>query len=106
MELYYKSRHKNERTFISGFKRYDEDFKQSLVNLYQTGKTQSELCKDYRVSQTAFSKWIKQFSQVKLEDNTVMTAKQIQELQKRNAQLEEENLILKKASAIFMQNSK
>ncbi|MDU0409849.1 hypothetical protein N42HA_02892 [Lactococcus lactis] len=89
-------RHKNERTFISGFKRYDEDFKQSLVNLYQTGKTQSELCKDYGVSQTALSKWIKQFSQVKLEDNTVMTAKQIQELQKRNAQLEEENLILKK----------
>ncbi len=41
-----------------------------------------------------------------LEDNTVLTAKQIQELQKRNAQLEEENLILKKASAIFMQNSK
>lgn len=72
---------------MSGFKRYDEDFKQSLVNLYQTGKTQSELCKDYGVSQTALSKWIKQFSQVKLEDNTVMTAKQIQELQKRNAQL-------------------
>ena len=44
---------------MSGFKRYDEDFKQSLVNLYQTGKTQSELCKDYGVSQTAFSKWIK-----------------------------------------------
>ena len=91
---------------MSGFKRYDEEFKQSLVNLYQTGKTQSELCKDYGVSQTALSKWIKQFSQVKLEDNTVMTDKKIQELQKRNAQLEEENLILKKASAIFIQNSK
>lgn len=35
---------------MSGFKRYDEDFKQSLVNLYQTGKTQTELCKDYGVS--------------------------------------------------------
>lgn len=99
-------RHKNERTFMSGFKRYDEEFKQSLVNLYQTGKTQSELCKDYGVSPSALAKWIKQYSQVRLEDNTVLTAKQIQELQKRNAQLEEENLILKKASAIFMQNSK
>ena len=39
-------RQKNERTFMSGFKRYDEEFKQSLVNLYQTGKTQAELCKD------------------------------------------------------------
>ena len=27
---------------MSGFKRYDEDFKQSFVNLYQTGKTQTE----------------------------------------------------------------
>ena len=99
-------RHKNERTFMSGFKCYDEEFKQSLVTLYQTGKTQSELCKDYGVSVSALAKWIKQYSQVRLEDNTVLTAKQIQELQKRNAQLEEENLILKKASAIFMQNSK
>ena len=34
-----------------------------------------------------------------------LTAKQIQELQKRNAQLEEENLILKKAIAIFTPHS-
>ncbi len=44
---------------MSGFKRYDEEFKQSLVNLYQTGKTQSELCKDYGVSPSALAKWIK-----------------------------------------------
>ncbi|GAY71068.1 hypothetical protein FMV2238Y02_23130 [Streptococcus canis] len=81
---------------MSTFKRYDEEFKQSLVNLYQTGKTQSELCKDYGVSASALAKWIKQYSQVKLEDNSVLTTKQIQELQKRNAQLEEENLTLKK----------
>lgn len=43
-----------------------------------------------------FQKCIKQYSQVRLEDNTVLTAKQIQELQKKNTQLEEENLILKK----------
>ncbi|CAM3131038.1 Transposase [Lactococcus hircilactis] len=86
--------------------RYDEEFKQSLVNLYQTGKPQADLCRDYGVSSSALSKWIKQYSEVKLEDNTVMTAKQIRDLQKRLAQLEEENLILKKASAIFMQNSK
>jgi Transposase and inactivated derivatives len=74
-----------------GFKRYDEEFKQSLVNLYQIGKTQSELCKNYGIS--ALAKWIKQYSQVHLEDNTVLTAKQIQELQKMNSQLEEEILI-------------
>lgn len=75
----------------------------NTLSPHQTGKTQYELCKDYGVFQTALSKWIN--SQIKLKDNTVMTTKQIQELQKRSAQLEEENLILKKASAIFMQNS-
>ena len=46
-----------------------------------------------------------QYSEVKIDDETVFTAKQIKELQKRNAQLEEENLILKKAIAIFTPNS-
>lgn len=36
-----------------------------------------------------------------VDDDTIMTAKQIKELQKRNAQLEEENIILKKALAIM-----
>ena len=40
------------------------------------------------------------------EDGTVMTMKQIQELQKRLATLEEENQILKKAIAIFTPHSK
>ena len=49
--------------------------------------------------------WIKQFSEVKIDDSTFFTAKQIKDLQKRNAQLEEENLILKKAIAIFTPHS-
>jgi transposase len=35
----------------------------------------------------------------------VLTANQIRQLQKRLAALEEENIILKKAAAIFMQHS-
>ena len=40
-----------------------------------------------------------------MNDGEVLTAKQVKELQKRNAQLEEENLILKKAIAIFTPHS-
>jgi len=40
-----------------------------------------------------------------MDNGDVLTAKQIKELQKRNAQLEEENLILKKAIAIFTSHS-
>ena len=75
---------------------YDEDFKRTLVELYHNGKTQASLIKEYGVSQTALSRWIKQYSTVETSNGEILTAKQIQELQKRNAQLEEENLILKK----------
>lgn len=86
--------------------RYDEEFKKSLVALYQNGKTKTQLVKEYGVSMTGLSKWIKQYSEIETEDGDIMTAKQIKELQKRNAQLEEENLILKKAIAIFTPHSK
>ena len=85
--------------------KYDETFKKSLVTLHQNGKSQTSLCKEYGVSPTALSRWVKQYAEVKLEDDTIVTAKQVKELQKRNAMLEEENLILKKAIAIFTPHS-
>ena len=81
--------------------KYDEDFKKSIVALYQNGKSQTQISKDYGVSLSAISRWIKLYSEVKIDDNTILSAKQVKDLQKRNAQLEEENLILTKAIAIF-----
>lgn len=85
--------------------KYDESFKKNIVALHQNGKTQTELSKEYGISVSAISRWIKLYSEVKVDDNTIMTAKQIKELQKRNAQLEEENVILKKALAIMTPRS-
>ena len=84
---------------------YDETFKKNIVALHQNGKTQTELSKEYGISVSAISRWMKLYSEVRVDDNTVMTAKQIKELQKRNAQLEEENIILKKALAIMTPRS-
>ena len=85
----------------NNYTKYDEDFKKSLVTLYQNGKTQTQLCKEYGVSQSALAKWVKQYFTVEMDDGDVLTAKQLKELQKRNAQLEKENLILKKAIDMF-----
>ena len=84
---------------------YEEELKKNLVTLHNNGKTQAELCREYGVSESALSRWIKLYSSVKTEDGSVITAKQVKELQKRNAALEEENIILKKAIAIFMPHS-
>ena len=86
--------------------RYDEEFKRTLVNLYQNGnKSQAALCEEYGVSINALGRWNKHYSAVETDDGEVLTALQVKELQKRMAQLEEENLILKKAIAIFTPHS-
>lgn len=89
----------------NNYTKYNEDFKKSLVTLHQNGKSQAQLCKEYGVSKSALAKWVKQYSTVEMDDGDVLTARQVKELQKRNAQLEEENLILKKAIAIFTPHS-
>jgi transposase len=85
--------------------KYEEDFKRSIVSLHQNGKTQSELSREYGVSMSAIHHWVKNYTEVKIDSDTVLTARQVKDLQKRNALLEEENLILKKAIAIFTPHS-
>ena len=62
---------------------YDEDFKRTLVELYHNGKTQAMLIKEYGVSQSAITKWIKQYSIIETDNGEVLTAKQVKELQKK-----------------------
>ena len=63
--------------------RYSEEYKKSIVSLYHNGKTQTQLREKYGVSTSALSRWIKACSEAKIDDTTVITAKQIKELQKR-----------------------
>ena len=85
---------------------YDEDFKKSIVTLFQNGKSQSQLSKEYGVSLSAINNRVHLYSTFKTEDGEILTAKQVKAMQKRLLQLEEENLILKKAIAIFTPGSK
>ena len=62
---------------------YDEEFKKLIVSLYQNGKTQTQLSKDYGISLSAINKWVKQYSEIKTEDGDVFTANQIKELQNK-----------------------
>ena len=69
--------------------KYTQEFKQTIVDLYHSGKTYNQIKEEYGISHNALANRIKQYSEVQIDDNTVLTAKQIKELQKRNAQLEE-----------------
>ena len=89
----------------NGQRKYSEDFKKTIVILYESGKTYADIKKEYGISSSTLSGWVKKYSQVKIDDDTILTSQQIKALQKRNAELEEENLILKKAIAIFTPHS-
>lgn len=81
--------------------KYGGEFKKSPVSLHQNGRTQAQLCREYGVPQSAPGKWARQHAAVETDSGGIPAAKQAEELLKRNALLEEENPILKKAAAIF-----
>lgn len=85
--------------------KYSEDFKKSLVMLNQNGKTLASICKEYNVSSSALNRWVKLYAEVKTDSGEVLTMQQVKSLQKKLAALEEENIILKKAIAIFTPHS-
>ena len=66
--------------------KYSGEFKQTIVNLYHSGNY-AQIHEEYGVSSSALSNWVRKYSEVKIDDSTVLTANQVRELQKRCAQL-------------------
>ena len=82
-------------------KKYDEDFKRAIVTLCENSKTRFELLREYGGSLSTISRGVCLYSKVRTDDGEILTAKKVKALQKRLLQLEEENLILKKAIAFL-----
>ena len=87
-------------------KRYSEEYKKSIVHLYQSGKTIEEIKNEYGIARGTFFDWLRKYREIKMSSDEVMTANDIRALQKKVSILEEENLILKKAMAIFTKELK
>ncbi len=81
--------------------RYTDEFKKQVVDLHQAGSSVSYLSREYGVSNVTIYKWIKEFSPVKVSQKEEVTSKEYENMKKRIAELEMENEILKKATAIF-----
>lgn len=83
-------------------KRYDEDFKKMIVNLYHTtDHTYKSLESEYGVTGASIQKWVKELTPINPSDENSLSPREISELKKKIAQIEQENEILKKAMAIL-----
>lgn len=85
----------------SNGKRYDENFKKMIVELYHSGSSVSDLEREYGVTKVTIYKWIKDYSEIEIDENTTVTKKEMLKVQKENEKLKEELAILKKALSIF-----
>ena len=84
-----------------GQKQYTEEFKNTIVELYNAGKSLAELSSEYALSKSTITGWIKKNKIIAIDKNTTVTTAEYQAILKKNKQLEEENEILKKAMGIF-----
>lgn len=82
-------------------KRYNDDFKKMVVDLYHSGSSVKDLNSEYGVSDVTIYKWIKEFTPVEDIDGKDITPKEVDAIQKENLRLKQELEILKKAMAIF-----
>lgn len=88
------------------YKTYDEDFKKTIVSLYESGKGVSELSREYGVSKSVISSWIKKYKTITTSTGEVTNNDEIIKLKKQLQQVQLENEILKKAVAIFSKEQK
>ena len=81
--------------------RYSKEFKQQIVDFYQADSSVTYLNREYGVANVTIDKWIKELSKAPVSDTETMSVKEYEKMKKRIAELEMENEILKKATAIF-----
>jgi transposase len=85
-------------------KQYTHDFKKKIAELRQSGKTISELVREYGLGKSTISNWHKQYrtsGSFRIADNLSEEDKELRQLRKDNKQLRMEVDILKQAALIM-----
>ena len=80
---------------------YTKDFIQTIIDLYNSGKSVTDLSVEYGVKKVTIYSWFNQNKPAPKVNDEEISKSDIIALKKRIMELEEENEILKKATAIF-----
>ena len=80
--------------------RYSPEFKQSLVEMHNQGRSYTELAAEYGPSADSIRNWVKLYT-VPEVDGEKWTQADVNALQKENAKLREELEILKRAAVLL-----
>lgn len=69
-------------------KRYNQEFKQIIVELYRSGTSVSQLASEYGVTEVTIYKWIKWLSPIEVAKE--ITVADVDAIQKENLRLKQE----------------
>ena len=75
-------------------RRYDQEYKYMIVDLFKSGISLAELSSEYGIARSTINGWIKDIKEIKIDENEVMTLKEVKELKREMARIKEENEIL------------
>ena len=85
-------------------KRYEEKFKEQIVNLFNSGKSLADINKEYGIAKSTIKTWVERRNNsgsFNIDDNRTEEEKELIDLRKKLKQLEMENDILKQAALIL-----
>jgi transposase len=85
-------------------RKFTEEFKHQMVQLYLNGKPRQEIIREYDLTPSSLDKWLgqnKTSGSFKEKDNQTPEEKELTKLRKENKQLLMENDILKQAALIL-----
>lgn len=81
--------------------RYTEEFKNTIIESYKSGKSLAVLHSEYGILKSTISTWIKDNSPVYSNSEDEMTLKELRAFKREISQIKEENEILKKYMGIL-----
>lgn len=85
-------------------RKYTNEFKECVVNLYNSGKSVSYISKNYNIPKSNIAVWRRKFEKIHISKNEDITIKEILDLRKQLTKLKEENDFLKSLNNCYEKN--
>ena len=68
-------------------RRYDQEYKDMIVELFKSGMSLAELSSEYGIAKSTINGWVKDVKEIKVDENEVMTLKEVKALRKEKTML-------------------
>ena len=64
-------------------RRYDQEYKDMIIELFKSGMTVTEIGKEYGIANSTINGWINKSKEIKVSDDEVITVSEVMKLKKK-----------------------